>query len=129
MAYATFTDVQIRIGKTFSETEQDICTSLLDRAALMIDSYSAASDKSDAIKKEVSVNMVGRVMTDTSMDIPVGASQGSMSGLGYAQSWTMGTGGSVGELYFGKADRKLLGIGNQIGSYSPVEELAGGTND
>lgn len=129
MAYATYEDVQTRLGKTFTLTEQGVCTSLLDRAALMIDSYKTAEDKSADIKKEVSINMVGRVMADTSMDIPVGASQGSMSGLGYAQSWTMGTGGSVGELYLGKADRKLLGIGNQIGSYSPVEGLAGGTND
>lgn len=129
MAYATYEDVQTRLGKTFTSTEQGVCTSLLDRAAMMIDSYKTAEDKSEDIKKEVSINMVGRVMADTSMDIPVGASQGSMSGLGYAQSWTMGTGGSVGELYFGKADRKLLGIGNQIGSYSPVEELAGGTDD
>ena len=123
MAYATYTDVQTRLGKTFTTTEQNTCTSLLNRAALMIDSYSAAADKSDDVKKEVSINMVSRVMADTSTDIPVGASQGSMSGLGYAQSWTIGNGGSVGELYIGKADKKLLGIGNQIGSYSPVEDL------
>lgn len=122
MAYATYEDVEIRIGKTFTETEQSTCTSLLGRVALMIDSYSAADNKSDEIKKEVSVNTVSRVMVDSGMEIPVGASQGSMSGLGYAQSWTIGSGGSVGELYFAKADRKLLGIGNRIGSYSPVEE-------
>jgi hypothetical protein len=123
MAYATYSDVETRIGRTFSTTEKNTCTSLLNRAALMIDSYSAAADKSDDVKKEVSINMVSRVMADTSTDIPVGASQGSMSGLGYAQSWTIGNGGSVGELYIGKADKKLLGIGNQIGSYSPVEDL------
>lgn len=123
MAYATYSDVETRIGRTFSTTEKNTCTSLLNRAALMIDSYSAATDKSDDVKKEVSINMVSRVMADTSTDIPVGASQGSMSGLGYAQSWTIGNGGSVGELYIGKADKKLLGIGNQIGSHSPVEDL------
>ena len=129
MAYATYTDVQTRLGKTFSQTEQATCTSLLDRAALMIDSYCAAAEKSADIKKEVSVNMVSRVMADTGMEIPIGASQGSMSGLGYAQSWTMGSGGSVGELYIGKADKKLLGIGDQIGSYSPIESLVGGNDD
>lgn len=129
MAYALYTDVQTRLGVTFSQTEQAVCTSLLDRAALMIDAYSVAKDKSDDIKKEVSVNTVSRVMADTGMEIPIGASQGSMSGLGYSQSWTIGSGGSVGNLYFDKADRKLLGIGNQIGSYSPIEELAGGTDD
>lgn len=123
MAYATYEDVQTRLGRTFSETEQTTCTSLLNRAALMIDSYSAAADKSDDIKKEVSVNTVSRVMANSEMDIPVGASQGSMSGIGYAQSWTISSGGSVGNLYFDRADRKLLGIGNQIGSYSPVQEM------
>lgn len=123
MAYATYSDVEARTGRIFSPTEQATCTSLLDRAALMIDSYSAATEKSDAIKKEVSVNIVSRVMGSTS-DIPIGATQGSQSGLGYSESWTIGSGGSVGELYFSKDDKRLLGIGNRIGSYSPVEELA-----
>lgn len=124
MAYATYSDVATRLGKTFTVAEQSICTSLLDRVALMIDSYEIASDKSSAIKKEVSVNTVSRVMADaTDSGIPVGATQGSMSAMGYSQSWTVGGGGSVGEMYFSKYDKKLLGIGNQIGSYSPVEEL------
>lgn len=129
MAYATYSDVETRIGRTFTQTEQATCTSLLDRVALMIDSYSAATDKSADIKKEVSVNTVGRVMADSEMSIPVGASQGSMGALGYTQSWTMSSGGSVGELYFAKADKKLLGIGNQIGSYSPVEGICEVVND
>lgn len=126
MAYATYSDVQTRLGVTFSTSEQGVCTSLLDRAALMIDSYSSAADKSEAIKKEVSVNMVSRVMAGSDQDIPVGATQGSMSGLGYSQSWTI-SGGSTGELYFSKDDKRLLGVGNRVGSYSPVEELAGGS--
>lgn len=129
MAYATYTDVETRIGRTFTTTEQATCTSLLDRVALMIDSYSVSSSKSADIKKEVSVNTVGRVMVDTDMSIPVGASQGSMGALGYTQSWTMGSGGSVGELYFSKSDKKLLGIGDQIGSYSPVEGISEVIND
>lgn len=123
MAYATYTDVQTRMGVVFTETEQSVCTSLLDRAALMIDSLSAAVNKSEAIKKEVSVNMVSRAMSNNAADIPQGATQGSMSGLGYSQSWTIGSGGSVGDLYFSKDDKRLLGVGNQIGSYSPVQEL------
>ena len=122
MAYATYSDVQTRMGVTFSETEQGVCSSLLDRAALMIDSFSVAADKSDAIKKEVSVNMVSRVMGTSTLDVPIGATQGSMSGLGYAQSWTISN-GSTGELYFSKDDKRLLGVGNNIGAYSPVEDL------
>ena len=102
------------MGVVFTETEQSVCTSLLDRAALMIDSLSAAVNKSEAIKKEVSVNMVSRAMSNNAADIPQGATQGSMSGLGYSQSWTIGSGGSVGDLYFSKDDKRLLGVGNQI---------------
>ena len=57
------------------------------------------------------------------VDIPMGATQGSMSGLGYSQSWTIGTGGSVGELYLSKTDKQLLGGGNQIGTKSPLEDM------
>ena len=46
-----------------------------------------------------------------------------MSALGYSQSWTVGSGGSVSELYLSKTDKKYLGVGNAIGSYSPVQEL------
>jgi hypothetical protein len=45
-----------------------------------------------------------------------------MSGLGYSQSWTLSN-GSTGEMYLSKLDKQLLGYGNKIGSYSPVEEL------
>lgn len=122
MAYATYSDVQTRMGVTFSTTEQGVCSSLLDRAALLIDSFSVAADKSAAIKKEVSINMVSRVMGTSTIDVPIGATQGSMSGLGYAQSWTISN-GSTGELYFSKDDKRLLGVGNNIGSRSPVENL------
>lgn len=53
---------------------------------------------------------------------PTGASQGSASALGYTQSWTM-SGGSVGELYLSKPEKRLLGVGNRIGARSPVEDL------
>lgn len=123
MAYATYQDVETRVGRTFSETEQAKCTSLLDRAALMIDSFIASINASTAAKKEVSINMVSRVMTGDDIGIPVGATHGSQSGLGYAQSWTYSN-GSSGELYFSKDDKRLLGVGDAIGSYSPVQELA-----
>lgn len=122
MAYATYSDVQTRLGVTFSSQEQGICTSLLGRAALMIDSYKVSENASADAKKEVSVNMVARVMNSSTADVPIGATQGSMSGLGYSQSWTISN-GATGELYFDKNDKRLLGVGNAIGSYSPIEEL------
>ena len=33
------------------------------------------------------------------------------------------SGGAAGELYTGKLERRLLGCGEQIGSYSPTQEL------
>ncbi len=122
MAYATYSDVQTRLGVTFSSQEQGICTSLLGRAALMIDSYRVSENVSTDAKKEVSINMVARVMNSSTADVPIGATQGSMSGLGYSQSWTISN-GATGELYFDKNDKRLLGVGNAIGSYSPIEEL------
>lgn len=122
MAYATYSDVQTRLGVTFSSQEQGTCTSLLGRAALMIDSYKVSENASADAKKEVSINMVARVMNSSTADVPIGATQGSMSGLGYSQSWTISN-GATGELYFDKNDKRLLGVGNAIGSYSPIEEL------
>lgn len=121
MAYATVQDVQDRMTRELTETEQNVVSNLLDDSAVIIDSYNANAT-ADA-KKIVSVRMVVRAIGADSDGVPMGATQGSMSGLGYSQSWTIGTGGSVGELYLGKLEKKLLGCGNQIGSYSPVQEL------
>ncbi|MBQ1571987.1 MAG: hypothetical protein IIZ78_12725 [Clostridiales bacterium] len=121
MAYATINDVQARLTRTLSADEQTVCASLLDDAAIIIDAYNANAS-ADA-KKTVSCRMVARALGDgTDAGIPMGATQGSMSALGYSQSWTIGS-GSAGELYIGKLEKKILGAGNAIGSYSPVQEL------
>lgn len=121
MAYATVADVQARMTRILSTAEQTMCATLLDDAAVIIDSWNASAGADP--KKIVSCNMVIRKLGDgEDSGIPIGATQGSMSGLGYSQSWTIGS-GSTGEMYLSKADKKLLGVGNQIGSYSPVQEL------
>lgn len=121
MAYATVSDVQARMTRQMSAAEQSVCSNLLDDAAVIIDAYNSAAD-TDA-KNLVSVRMVIRAMGDgTDAGIPMGATQGSMSALGYSQSWTIGA-GAAGELYLGKLEKKLLGYGNAIGSYSPTEAL------
>ena len=61
--------------------------------------------------------------------VPLGATQGSMSALGYSSSWTVGSSGATGELYLGKLEKQLLGMGNKIGSYSPTQELVVTTID
>ena len=121
MAYATVTDVQARLSRTLTDEEITICGTLLDDAAVIIDTFAsgASADK----KLVVSCRMVMRAIGDgETTGYPMGATQGSMSGLGYSQSWTIGSGGSNGEIYLSKTDKRILGIGDRIGSHSPVEE-------
>ena len=121
-AYATVADVQARMTRTMSTDEQTVCQVMLEDAAVMIDAYNAGA-AADA-KKVVSCRMVIRALGDgESSGVPMGASQGSQTALGYTQSWTMQSGGSAGEMYLGRLDKKLLGAGDRIGSYSPVEDL------
>lgn len=121
MAYATVSDVQARMTRQMSEAEQGVCSNLLDDAAVIIDAYNSNADT--GAKKLVSVRMVIRAIGDgADAGIPMGATQGSMSALGYSQSWTISA-GSAGELYIGKLEKKLLGTGDNIGSYSPTQEL------
>ena len=121
MAYASVEDVQARMNRELSESEQQLCSTLLDDAAIIIDAYNAAA--SDNVKQVVSCRMVIRQLGDgTDTGIPIGATQGSMAGLGCSQSWTVSN-GSTGEMYLSKLDKQLLGVGNRIGSYSPVQEL------
>ena len=121
-AYATVKDVQARMLRTMSSDEETLCGTMLDDAAVIIDAYNvnAAADA----KKIVSCRMVIRALGDgEDSGIPLGATQGSQSALGYSQSWTIGSGGAAGELFIGKLERKLLGCGDLIGSYSPTQEL------
>lgn len=121
-AYATTEDVQARLPRQLTAAEQAVCSALLDDAAVLIDR--AALDAPPEAKKVVSCRMVIRALgSGSENNIPVGATQGSLAALGYTQSWTVGAGGGTGELYIGKTERDLLGVGNRIGSASPVEAL------
>ncbi len=120
MAYATYEDVQARLGRTLTQTEQETCEVLLDDAAVMIDTVNANAPADN--KKIVSCRMVIRAL-GSDLDVPIGATQGSMAGLGYSQSWTMQSGTS-GELYLGKEDKRLLGASNKIGIRSPLEDMS-----
>lgn len=116
-AYATAADVQARMTRQMTEDEQEICSTLLDDAKVIIDS-TKTSATADA-KKVVSCRMVMRMIGDgNDISIPMGATQGSQSALGYSQSWTIGS-GSAGELYLSKSDKALLGISNKIGISNP----------
>lgn len=121
MAYATISDIEGRMTRTLSLDEQRVCENLLEDVAVLIDALNANAS-ADA-KKVVSCNAVIRAIGNGDSDIPIGATQGSVSALGYSQSWTVGSGGSVSEIYLSRTDKKLLGAGRSIGSYSPIEEL------
>ncbi|MBR2257634.1 MAG: hypothetical protein IJ899_09970 [Blautia sp.] len=121
MAYATVADVQGVMLRDMTADEEVVCTNLLDQAAVIIDAYN--KDASAEAKKVVSTRMVSRTFGSSGSDIPVGATQGSMSAMGYSQSWTISSGGAVGEMYLARIDKKLLGLSNQVGTHSPVEDL------
>lgn len=122
-AYATTADLAARMTRDLTADEEAVACQLLQDAGVMIDAVAAGASVN--AKRVVSCRMVMRALGDGSaVGVPMGASQGSMSGLGYSQSWTIGSGGGVGEMYLAKADRLLLGMGNSIGSYSPVQALA-----
>ena len=120
MAYATVSDVQARMTTTMTEAQENVCANLLDDAAIIIDDFNINATTDN--KKVVSIRMVQRAMNIDS-DIPLGATQGSMSALGYSQSWTMGSNTSAGELYLNKLEKQMLGKGNQLGSISVLENM------
>ena len=109
--------------RVLTSEEQTRAEVLLQEAAIIIDAYNQAAS-TDA-KRLVSCRMVRRQLgagDGGDIQFPMGSTQGSMSAMGYSQSWTMGS-GSVGELYLSKLDKKLLGVGNRIGAHSPLEGM------
>lgn len=121
-AYATVPEVMAILGRELNTQETIQCNALLDEAGVIIDAYNA--NASETAKRTVSVRMVVRAIgAGADSGVPMGATQGSMSALGYSQSWALGTGASVGELYIGRMEKKLLGLAGSIGSYSPTQEL------
>lgn len=120
MAYATCEDVEKGFRELTEEERQKVKV-LLERAAIFIDTV-AAPDIAEDVKGIVSCNMVTRAIASGDIQIPIGATQTSQSGLGYSQSVTFGSGAS-GELYLSKMDKRMLGIGNRIGFHSPVEDI------
>ena len=123
MKYAEVSDVEAGF-RPLSDDEAARCDAMLEEAAVIIDAYNkeAAADA----KALVSCRMVRRQLGSGEGDaitFPTGATQGSVAALGYSQSWTMNS-GSVGEMYLSKLEKRLLGIGNKIGCYSPLEGVA-----
>lgn len=120
MAYATYQDIEKRLNRTFSAEEQEQAEILLEDAALIIDSYNREAEAD--VKSLVSCRMVARAIGDGgSSGFPIGATQGTVSALGYSQTFTVS--GGVGEVYISKHEKKLLGCGDRIGAHSPLEDM------
>ena len=118
-AYATVTEVAAGFRELDAD-EQSRAEQLLEEAAILINA--AAPNASEDAKSVVSRRMVRRALGDSSTAaMPLGANQGSVAAGGYSQSWTIGSGGSTGELYLSRIEKALLGIGNRIGARSPLE--------
>ena len=110
MRYAEAADVAAGFRELTVE-EQERCGALLYEAGLIIDAYNADADCE--AKRLVSCRMVRRQLGaqgDSSAQFPLGSTQGTLSAMGYSQSWTMGT-GSSGELYLSKLERQAAGRG------------------
>lgn len=120
MAYATPQMVEAGF-RDLTPDEEDRCTALLEEAAVMIDA--CGSTVQDEIKALVSCRMVRRALGDSDTTIPLGATQGTIAAGGYSQSWTVGASGTTGELYFGRIEKKLLGISDSIGAGNPLGAL------
>ena len=118
--YATVYDVEKRCKRKLSIDEIEWCESLLQDAAIIVDTYGKNASKE--AKQLVSCNMVVRtICSGNDEDIPIGASQGTVSGFGYSQTWSLGS-GSAGELYLTKLDKKILGCGSRIAFSGPFVE-------
>lgn len=124
--YATLKDLELRMGRELEDSEKVTATALLMDVAALIDAY--CCDPCPETARVVSCRAVIRALASGDMEsgVPLGASQGSMTALGYNQQWTLPSGAGAGELYLSKSDRRLLGLGNAIGSHSPTEELTKG---
>lgn len=121
MIYASVELVQAGF-RSLTNEERSVCEALLEEAGVIIDAYNA--DAPDDAKAVVSCRIIRRALGAAagSASVPIGATQGTMTAGPYSQSWTM-SGGSTGELYLGRLDKTLLGVGNKIGFTNPYQEV------
>lgn len=120
MVYATVEQVADGFRPLTSD-EEAVCQALLEEAAVLIDAYN--DQAALEAKQVVSCRVVRRALAVGSASVPMGATQGTMTAGPYSQSWTM-SGGSTGELYIGRTEKKLLGVSDQIGCSNPLEVIA-----
>lgn len=110
MAYATPADVAAR-WRPLTPAEVEIATALLEDATVEIDATCPPADPPTDLpaRKVVACRMVRRVMV-AGVTLP-GVSQQSQSAGALSASFTFAN--PSGDMYLTKADRRLLGCGQQ----------------
>lgn len=113
MAYATVKEVEDGF-RSLDDSEKERAGALAEEAGIIIDQIN--KNAAVSIKKLVSCRMVRRAIGDgADSSIPIGATQGTTSAMGwYSQSWQLSN-GSSGELYVSKLEKQMLGAGRCIG--------------
>lgn len=113
MAYADVSDIEAR-WRALSTDEQARAAVLLDDASVQLSRLVTVDDSDQqqlAALKMVSCNMVIRVMS-AGTSAMFGATNASMTGGPYSQSWTYEA--PMGDMYLTKAERALLGVSAMI---------------
>lgn len=110
MAYADVEDIELRLQRTFSESETANVEALLDSASAVLNKLvKVVEDDSEQAEllKFVCTNMVCRAVSANGMDV-LGASQASVTAGPYTQSYSFAT--PSGDMYLTKLEKRLLGI-------------------
>ena len=113
MAYADVSDIEAR-WRALSTDEQARAAVLLDDASVQLSRLVTVDDSDQqqlAALKMVSCNMVIRVMS-AGTSAMFGATNASMTGGPYSQSWTYEA--PTGDMYLTKAERALLGVSSTV---------------
>ena len=120
MKYATVEDVSSGFRELTIKEEMK-CGYLIEEASIIVDTVASGAPAN--LKKVVVCRMVRRTLGDGNVaQAPIGSAQGSMSALGYSQTWSAPSGASFGELYLGKTERSILGLGRKIGMTNPYDQ-------
>ena len=110
MAYADVEDIELRLQRTFSESETANVEALLDSASAVLNKLvkvvEGDSEQAELLKF-VCTNMVCRSVSANGMDV-LGASQASVTAGPYTQSFSFAT--PSGDMYLTKLEKRLLGI-------------------
>lgn len=108
MAYAEVSDIEVRLGRTFTAEEQVNIQALLDGASAVLNKLVILDDTTEQneLLKFVCTNMVSRAV-DSGVDV-YGASQASVTAGPYTQSFSFAT--PSGDMYLTKLEKRLLGI-------------------